>query len=153
MNDIRTVVVDSRPAQSFQMVIRPGKIIETFAGCVPVNVDINPDDPAVSISGGQLACRAVGCIATWLRMFTNNHWLVNEPGKETIWWQFCLSCIRMVLGLFLAVKMRARMVLILIQGSLTTYWMQSRPTRLQFSWCSRFVCSDQSLSTCFRGKI
>ena len=119
MNDIRTVVVDSEAGT----VLPDGdttweKIMEAFAGCVPVNVDINPDDPAVfQYSGGTTGIPkcAIGLHRNLVaNVYQFNHWLVNtEPGKETILVAIPVYHVYgMVLGLNLAVKMRARMVLI-----------------------------------------
>lgn len=84
--------------------------MEAFAGCVPVNVDINPDDPAVfQYSGGTTGIPkcAIGLHRNLVaNVYQFNHWLVNtEPGKETILVAIPVYHVYgMVLGLNLAVK-------------------------------------------------
>ncbi len=83
-----------------------------------VNIDVMPDDPAVfQYSGGTtgLPKCAVGLHRNLVaNVYQFNHWLVNtEQGQETILAAIPLYHVYgMVLGMNLAIKMGARMVLI-----------------------------------------
>jgi len=83
-----------------------------------VKVDVSPDDPAVfQYSGGTTGTPkcAIGLHRNLVaNVYQFNQWLVNaEPGKETILVAIPIYHVYgMVLGMNLAVKMGARMVLI-----------------------------------------
>ena len=89
-----------------------------FAGSIPLAVEISPDDPAIfQYSGGTTGkpkC-AVGLHRNLVaNVYQFNHWLVNtEQGKETVLVAIPIYHVYgMVLGMNLAIKMGARMVLI-----------------------------------------
>jgi long-chain acyl-CoA synthetase len=91
---------------------------ETYAEGLPVVVNISPDDPAVfQYSGGTTGTPkcAIGLHRNLVaNVYQFSKWLVNTvPGKETILVAIPIYHVYgMVLGMNLAVKMGARMVLI-----------------------------------------
>lgn len=93
-------------------------LLEDYAEGEPIDVDVSPDDPAVfQYSGGTTGTPkcAIGLHRNLVaNVFQFNQWLVNtEPGKETILVAIPIYHVYgMVLGMNLAVKMGARMVLI-----------------------------------------
>ena len=93
-------------------------MLETYAEGAPVDVDVSPDDPAVfQYSGGTTGTPkcAIGLHRNLVaNVYQFSEWLVNtEPGEETILVAIPIYHVYgMVLGMNLAVKMGARMVLI-----------------------------------------
>lgn len=94
------------------------ELIQNHASGDPVNIDVYPDDPAVfQYSGGTTGTPkcAIGLHRNLVaNVFQFSHWLVNtEHGKETILVAIPMYHVYgMVLGMNLAVKMGAKMVLI-----------------------------------------
>lgn len=95
-----------------------GALLEDYAAGKPIDVAVSPDDPAVfQYSGGTTGTPkcAIGLHRNLVaNVYQFDQWLVNtEPGKETILVAIPIYHVYgMVLGMSLAVKMSARMVLI-----------------------------------------
>jgi len=100
------------------------RLIETYADGEKINMDIKPDNPAVfQYSGGTTGTPkcAVGLHRNLVaNVFQFSRWLVNtEAGKETVLVAIPLYHVYgMVLGMNLAIKMGAKMVLIPNPGDL-----------------------------------
>lgn len=94
------------------------QLIKAYAGAGPIDVQVSPDDPAIfQYSGGTTGTPkcAIGLHRNLVaNVYQFNQWLVNtEPGKETVLVAIPIYHVYgMVLGMNLAIKMGARMVLI-----------------------------------------
>jgi len=94
------------------------EVMRTFSGCKLAPIEISADDPAVfQYSGGTTGTPkcAIGLHRNLVaNVYQFNQWLVNtETGKETVLVAIPVYHVYgMVLGLNLAVRMKARMVLI-----------------------------------------
>ena len=112
------VVVATEAADLPEWVVNWESVIAADAEGERVSVDVSPDDPAVfQYSGGTTGTPkcAIGLHRNLVaNVYQFNQWLVNaEPGKETILVAIPIYHVYgMVLGMNLAVKMGARMVLI-----------------------------------------
>ncbi len=116
---LKTIVVGTALGSTLsESAIAWNELMKTFAGDDPIPVIVSPDDPAVfQYSGGTTGAPkcAIGLHRNLVaNVYQFNHWLLNtEPGKETILVAIPVYHVYgMVLGLNLAIKMRARMVLI-----------------------------------------
>jgi len=93
-------------------------VLKDFSGGEKVNADVQPEDPAVfQYSGGTTGTPkcAIGLHRNLVaNVFQFNRWLVNtRPGEETVLVAIpAYHVYGMVLGMNLAVKMGARMVLV-----------------------------------------
>jgi len=114
----KLVVVDSRLPELSADDISWEQLIEVYAETGPLEVQVSPDDPAIfQYSGGTTGTPkcAIGLHRNLVaNVYQFNHWLVNtEPGKETVLVAIPIYHVYgMVLGMNLAIKMGARMVLI-----------------------------------------
>ena len=112
------VVMDSDSADLREGDISWQAVLTEYEGGEPVQVEVFPDDPAVfQYSGGTTGTPkcAIGLHRNLVaNVFQFNQWLVNtEPGEETILVAIPIYHVYgMVLGMNLAVKMGARMLLI-----------------------------------------
>jgi long-chain acyl-CoA synthetase len=112
------VLVGGRMTESASDETTWDALLEAYADGGPIDVGVNPDDPAVfQYSGGTTGTPkcAIGLHRNLVaNVYQFNQWLVNtEIGKETILVAIPMYHVYgMVLGMNLAVKMRARMVLI-----------------------------------------
>jgi long-chain acyl-CoA synthetase len=114
----RMIVVGERPIDLAPDDITWTQIMGEFTADAPIAVSVGPDDPAVfQYSGGTTGTPkcAVGLHRNLVaNVHQFSHWLVNtEPGVETVLVAIPMYHVYgMVLGMNLAVKMGARMVLI-----------------------------------------
>jgi long-chain acyl-CoA synthetase len=112
------IVVGERPIDLAPDDITWTQIMGEFTADAPIAVSVGPDDPAVfQYSGGTTGTPkcAVGLHRNLVaNVHQFSHWLVNtEPGVETVLVAIPMYHVYgMVLGMNLAVKMGARMVLI-----------------------------------------
>ncbi len=112
------VVVGGESSQLEETDLAWDLLMEIFDSDSPVTVEVSPDDPAVfQYSGGTtgLPKCAVGLHRNLVaNVFQFDQWLVNtEVGKETVLVAIPVYHVYgMVLGMNLAIKMGARMVLI-----------------------------------------
>lgn len=114
----RMIVVGDEPINLAPDDLTWTQIMGEFAADLSVGVPVGPDDPAVfQYSGGTTGTPkcAVGLHRNLVaNVHQFDHWLVNtEPGSETVLVAIPMYHVYgMVLGMNLAVKMGARMVLI-----------------------------------------
>ncbi|MDY6873970.1 MAG: long-chain fatty acid--CoA ligase [Chloroflexota bacterium] len=114
----RMIVVGEEPISVAPDDISWTRVMGEFAADQPVDVVVSPEDPAVfQYSGGTTGTPkcAIGLHRNLVaNVYQFSHWLVNtEPGKETVLVAIPMYHVYgMVLGMNLAVKMGARMVLI-----------------------------------------
>jgi long-chain acyl-CoA synthetase len=114
----KMVVVDSGLSELSADDISWERLIEAYAEMGAVDVQVSPDDPAIfQYSGGTTGTPkcAIGLHRNLVaNVYQFNQWLVNtELGKETVLVAIPIYHVYgMVLGMNLAIKMGARMVLI-----------------------------------------
>ena len=114
----RLVVVDSKVSALSSDDISWGQLIKAFSDTGSIEVAVNADDPAIfQYTGGTTGTPkcAIGLHRNLVaNVYQFNHWLINtKPGKETVLVAIPVYHVYgMVLGMNLAVKMGAKMILI-----------------------------------------
>ncbi|MCB2202545.1 long-chain fatty acid--CoA ligase [bacterium] len=114
----RMIIVGEEPIDLAPEDVTWTQIMGEFDPDFPVKVSVNPDDPAVFQYSGGTTGTPKCAIGLHRNLVANvhqfSHWLVNtEPGKETVLVAIPMYHVYgMVLGMNLAIKMGARMVLI-----------------------------------------
>jgi len=114
----RFILIGNSSTQTDESDLEWEQILDVYREGGPVEVKVSPDDPAVfQYSGGTTGTPkcAIGLHRNLVaNVYQFSHWLVNtRPGEETILVAIPIYHVYgMVLGMNLAVKMGARMILI-----------------------------------------
>jgi long-chain acyl-CoA synthetase len=114
----RFILIGNSSTQTDESDLEWEQILDAYQEGGPVEVKVSPDDPAVfQYSGGTTGTPkcAIGLHRNLVaNVYQFSHWLVNtRPGEETILVAIPIYHVYgMVLGMNLAVKMGARMILI-----------------------------------------